>query len=154
MEHGRHIKILGRSSADQLRSIDTIRTLLEDIVRSLGMRCLGEPHLYEVEEEIEKLGVEPFEDEGGITGVVVLSTSHCAIHTWPLRSFFVMDVYSCRSFDAMIVMDLLEKYLHADHLKITDLSDSLIPDFELLVGNPLQVVDSLAIETETLTTSN
>ena len=40
-----------------------------------------------------------FGDEGGVTGICVLSTSHCSIHTWPLRPFFVMDVYSCRDFD-------------------------------------------------------
>ena len=52
---------------------------------------------------MEKMNVEPFEDEGGVTGIGVLSTSHCAVHTWPLRSFFVMDVYSCRDFDVDIV---------------------------------------------------
>jgi len=99
MTHGRHVKILGQASAERLRDAKGIEALLEGTIHQLGMRLLGEPHMYEVEEEIAKLGVEPFEDEGGVTGVAVLSTSHCAIHTWPLRQFFVMDVYSCRDFD-------------------------------------------------------
>lgn len=128
MGHGRHIKIIGRGSPEQMRDIQVLRGMLEELVTLLGMRALGAPHMYKVEEEIDKLGVEPFVDEGGVTGVVVLSTSHCAIHTWPLRSYFVMDVYSCRDFeDTGIVEQLLQKHIHAYHLKITDLSFALEP---------------------------
>lgn len=126
MVEGRHIKILGRGAPELMRSVEQIRTLLNELVELLGMRCLGDPHLYEVEEEITKLGCEPFEDEGGVSGVVVLSTSHCAIHTWPLRSFFVMDIYSCRDFGNLEELKrLLQKRINAFQLKITDLSFAL-----------------------------
>ncbi len=128
MEHGRHIKILGTGDPQRMRSVEGLRALLAELVALLGMRCLGSPHMYEVEEEIAKLGVEPFEDEGGVTGVAVLSTSHCAIHTWPLRSFFVMDVYSCRDFDPEPACRLVRERLRAHRLKVTDLTYSLVPD--------------------------
>jgi S-adenosylmethionine decarboxylase len=99
--------------------------MLRELIGLLGMRMLGEPHLYEVETEIAKLGVEPFEDEGGVTGVCVLSTSHCAIHTWPLRPYFVMDVFSCRDFDPSGVEQHLARQLGAYDLQVTDLSFSL-----------------------------
>jgi len=99
--------------------------MLRQLVDLLGMRLLGAPHLYEVETEIAKLGVEPFEDEGGVTGVCVLSTSHCTIHTWPLRPFFVMDVYSCRDFESSDVETHLAQKLGAYDLQLTDLSFSL-----------------------------
>lgn len=130
MEHGRHIKVLGIGSPDKLRSVTGVETFLKDMVEALGMRCLGEPHTYEVEEEIEKLGVEPFEDEGGVTGVCVLSTSHCAIHTWPLRSFFVMDVYSCRDFDEQVVRKMIRERFETTKVRITDLTYSLSEDWE------------------------
>ena len=136
MEHGRHIKVLGIGSPDALRSVSGVETFLVDLVEALGMRPLGEPHTYEVEEEIEKLGVEPFEDEGGVTGIVVLSTSHCAIHTWPLRGFFVMDVYSCRDFDESIVRRMVAARFGTERLRITDLTYSLEPDFEELAQTP------------------
>src|SRR5256885_17060060 len=113
MVHGRHIKVLGIGAPEKLRSIAGVEQFLVDMIHALDMRCLGEPHTYEVEEEIEKLGKEPFEDEGGVTGVCVLSTSHCSIHTWPLRPFFVMDVYSCRDFDTMAVERFLAERLRA-----------------------------------------
>lgn len=130
MSHGRHVKVLGRGSPALLGDAKVVRHMLEQLVDLLGMRLLGEPHMYEVETEIEKLGVEPFEDEGGVTGVCVLSTSHCSIHTWPLRPFFVMDVYSCRDFDPRRVEAHLADLFGAYHLQVTDVSASLEYKYE------------------------
>jgi S-adenosylmethionine/arginine decarboxylase-like enzyme len=128
VSHGRHVKVLGRGDAALLGNAKVVESMLRDLIGILGMRILGEPHLYEVETEIAKLGVEPFEDEGGVTGVCVLSTSHCAIHTWPLRPFFVMDVYSCRDFEPSAVEQHLAERLGAYDLQVSDLSFSL--DYE------------------------
>jgi S-adenosylmethionine decarboxylase len=125
MTHGRHIKVLGRGSESRLGDATAVRAMLVDLIDVLGMRMLDRPHMYEVETEIAKLGKEPFEDEGGVTGVCVLSTSHCSIHTWPLRPFFVMDVYSCRDFDPKAVELFLGERLGAYDLQVTDVSASL-----------------------------
>jgi S-adenosylmethionine decarboxylase len=125
MPEGRHVKLLGRGVPSLLSSAKTVESMLRDLVELLGMRLLGAPHLYEVETEIAKLGVEPFEDEGGVTGICVLSTSHCSIHTWPLRPYFVMDVYSCRDFDPALVEQHLTKSLGAYDVQVTDLSFAL-----------------------------
>ena len=125
MAHGRHIKVLGRGTPGRMGDVKTVETMLVDLIDVLGMRILDKAHMYEVETEISKLGVEPFEDEGGVTGVCVLSTSHCSIHTWPLRPFFVMDVYSCRDFDSSSVETLLTERLGAYDLQITDVSEAL-----------------------------
>jgi S-adenosylmethionine/arginine decarboxylase-like enzyme len=130
MSHGRHIKVLARGNAALLGDANVVRQMLTELVDKLGMRMLGPAHMYEVETEIAKLGVEPFEDEGGVTGVCVLSTSHCSIHTWPLRPFFVMDVYSCRDFDARVVEAHLAKLLGAYDVQVTDVSDSLVYLYE------------------------
>src|SRR5437764_9489382 len=126
MAHGRHVKVLGRGSSSMLGNAGAVESTLRELVDLLGMRLLGQPHMYEVETEIAKLGVEPFEDEGGVTGVCVLSTSHCTVHTWPLRPFFVMDVYSCRDFDTRLVEKHLQTKLGAYDLQVTDVSDALI----------------------------
>ena len=115
---------------DRMRSAQAVRAMLEDLVARLGMRCLDRPVTFEVQEQIAKLGAEPFEDEGGVTGVAVLSTSHCAVHTWPLRSYFVMDVYSCRDFDTAPILHVLSEHFAARNMKVTDLSYSLVPDQE------------------------
>lgn len=125
MAHGRHIKVLGRGAPELLGSAQVVEKMLVDLIDVLGMRLLDKAHMYEVECEIEKLGKEPFEDEGGVTGVCVLSTSHCSIHTWPLRPFFVMDVYSCRDFDAAAVERFLAERVGAYDLQVTDISAAL-----------------------------
>ena len=125
MPQGRHVKVLGRGAPSLLGSAKSVEAMLRELVDLLGMRLLGAPHLYEVETEIAKLGVEPFEDEGGVTGICVLSTSHCSIHTWPLRPFFVMDVYSCRDFDPALVEQHLAKSLGAYDVQVTDVSFAL-----------------------------
>ena len=60
----------------------------------------------------------------------VLSTSHCSIHTWPLRPFFVMDVYSCRDFDPSAVEGFLRERIGAYDLQVTDVSASLLYRFD------------------------
>ncbi len=136
MAHGRHIKVLGRGSASLLGDATNVESMLRSLIDILGMRILDKPHMYEVETEIAKLGVEPFEDEGGVTGVCVLSTSHCSIHTWPLRPFFVMDVYSCRDFDARKVESHLVDLLGAYDLQVTDVSAALEYKFERTPPRP------------------
>lgn len=129
MREGRHVKVLGRGASSLLGSAQSVEVMLRELVELLGMRLLGAPHLYEVETEIAKLGVEPFEDEGGVTGICVLSTSHCSIHTWPLRPYFVMDVYSCRDFDPALVEQHLAKSLGAYDVQMTDVSFALEYEF-------------------------
>lgn len=116
---GRHVKVLGRGNPELLGSGGRVELFLVDLVRQLGMRQLGQAHIYDVVQDIEKLGVEPFEDEGGVTGFIVLSTSHCSIHTWPLRArdrtreMFVLDVYSCRYFEMSAVFELLSVHFES-----------------------------------------
>ncbi|MBK6459713.1 MAG: S-adenosylmethionine decarboxylase [Myxococcales bacterium] len=136
MAHGRHIKVLGRGSAALMGNAANVEAMLRSLIDILGMRILDKPHMYEVETEIAKLGVEPFEDEGGVTGVCVLSTSHCSIHTWPLRPFFVMDVYSCRDFDGVEVERHLRAALGAYDLQVTDVSAALEYKFESTPPRP------------------
>lgn len=107
MIEGRHVKFLGHGcDPAKLGNVEHVKATITALVEACGMRALG-LHAYDVDIEIAKLRAEPFEDEGGITVVGVLSTSHAAIHTWPARGFFVLDVYSCRDFDPDAVRRLL-----------------------------------------------
>lgn len=131
MGEGRHVKVLGRGSPGALGDPVVVREFVRELVQRLEMRMLGEPQVHDVEQDIRKLGSEPFEDEGGVTAVAVLSTSHVAIHTWPLRSevalepMFVLDVYSCRSFGDEVVRRLLVDRLFTYGLAFHDLTHTL-----------------------------
>jgi S-adenosylmethionine/arginine decarboxylase-like enzyme len=125
MNEGRHVKVLGRGVPALLEDVAVVKRTIIRLVEAVEMRLLSEPIAFEVKQEIKKLNKKPFEDEGGVTSVGVLSTSHCAIHTWPLRPFFVLDLYSCRDFQSDKVKDVLVEELRAYNMLATDLSASL-----------------------------
>lgn len=125
--HGRHIVIVGFGAPVLLGQQDVVRSLLTKLIDAVGMRMLGEPQLYEVAIEISKMGQTPFEDEGGITGTAVLSTSHVAVHTWPVRGYAVLDMYSCRDFDCGVVEQIIHRNFALYASRTTDVSHALTP---------------------------
>lgn len=91
--------------AANLNDIEFLRETLLEVVRMLDMQVVDGPRLHKVELDRRKLESE--DDDGGVTGVVVVSTSHVSVHTWPLRERFSFDVFSCREFDWQVVDDFL-----------------------------------------------
>lgn len=125
---GKHVKVqLYGSPFDVLKDVPTADRFLTEAVKAAGMRPLDRSYVYDVKTEIEAQGgkLYPFEPEG-VTGIVVLSTSHVAIHTWPHRGYAVADLYSCGDFNTAAVLFvalMLYKYRWAT---VADLSHSLI----------------------------
>lgn len=126
MKQAKHIKTLGFAPAERLESPRIIRALLRRLIRSVGMTPLGRARIHEVPLDLSKLGRLPFEDEGGVTGHIVgyqtLSTSHVAIHTWPARKEFHLDIYSCKPFNADSVGEAVRSVLGATDTVTHDLS--------------------------------
>jgi S-adenosylmethionine decarboxylase len=124
---GKHIKVrLYGVHFDRLKNTELARRFLCEAVFAAGMRTLDEPKVYDVKEELERCGVAPDANEPeGVTGVVVLSTSHVAIHTWPHRGYANIDVYSCRSFDDDAIIRVAGQVFGYRALKLDDLSYSL-----------------------------
>ena len=53
----------------------------------------------------------------GVSGVVVISESHVAIHTWPEHGFAAVDIFSCsRSLDVAAIQAALEESLRPTSL--------------------------------------
>lgn len=125
--HGRHIRVVGYGDPAKLGDVDNVERFLKGAVHAVGMRPLAAPQMHDVALDLAKMNVEPFEDEGGVTGVVVLSTSHCSIHTWPLRNYFVFDLYSCRDFNDNKVLRALSSSFGIMNYRVSDLTASLEP---------------------------
>lgn len=120
------MKTGGTFQADpkRLASVDAVHSFLRDLIEVLGMTALGY-HIYDVPIAVQRLGQEPLHDEGGITGVAVLSTSHAAIHTWPEDGGASFDLHSCRDYDPDRVIALLETSFGARNICMHNLSFSL-----------------------------
>ena len=76
---------------------------LRRLVAAIGMNITasGGPHV----DYVDVTG------NSGIAGIVMIETSHCAIHVWDKAEppLVQMDVYSCKCFDTKIVLDFLEE---------------------------------------------
>lgn len=60
---------------------------------ALRERCLA--LVQDVELSIAGDYFHQFDGGGGVTGVVVLSESHLALHTWPEKLCVTLDIYVC-----------------------------------------------------------
>ena len=67
------------------------RRVFDRVVRELGLSAAGEP-VWRV-----------FPGEGGVTGLLLLTESHLACHTFPERGFAAFNLYCCRPRDGMAV---------------------------------------------------
>lgn len=69
---------------DALRSRAALEALFAQVIADLGLRPVAPPVWHE------------FAGAGGITGVVLLSESHLACHTFPESGFAAFNLYCCR----------------------------------------------------------
>ena len=67
-----------------LRSSEVLAGLFARIVRELGLHTAAAPVWH------------TFPAPGGVTGLLLLTESHLACHTFPERSFAAFNLYCCR----------------------------------------------------------
>ena len=94
---GIHVILDGNYSKSTDITSDKLTQMFDTLVDTLNMEYLTKPQLSYVDLEPNKIETE--EDEGGISVYAQITTSHIALHIWPLRNTFCMDIFSCKSFD-------------------------------------------------------
>ena len=99
--------VVEQAHAAKLNDAEFLGRVLLDLVALLEMEVLDGPRLHKV--ELDPVKLETDSDDGGVTGTVIISTSHISIHTWPLRERFSMDVFSCREYDDAVVEAFLKE---------------------------------------------
>ena len=85
----------------QINSVDFWKKELVSSIEGTEMQALHD-FFYEFEPQ-------------GVTGFVLLSSSHISIHTWPENGYVACDVFTCSSYeDTKTVMDYLkQKLIHS-----------------------------------------
>ena len=71
-------------NADALRDESILRSLFDRIMDDLGLTSVGSIW-------------HKFEGEGGITGLIALTESHLACHTYPEHGTATFNLYCCRT---------------------------------------------------------
>ena len=68
----------------RLRSRECLAAVLDDVIAALQLRQVARPQWHE------------FPEPGGVTGVVLLSESHLAVHTFPEWQLATFSFFCCR----------------------------------------------------------
>ena len=113
MKHGAglHVILDGYVKDPSVFNGPALKNAFEKLAEALEMKIIMGPDFLEVELDPSKLQSDVFQDEGGITGMCVISTSHMSIHCWPIRKCFSMDVFSCKDFDADVAKNIIWELL-------------------------------------------
>lgn len=70
--------------AEALRDESLVRSIMSDVISELGLRAVGSVW-------------HKFPGEGGVTGLIALTESHLACHTYPEYGTATFNLYCCRS---------------------------------------------------------
>ena len=54
----------------------------------------------------------------GLTGTVIIETSHLAVHTFTAHNYIAIDIFSCRNFDEQKVINTLKAVFNIKHMNI------------------------------------
>jgi len=81
---------------------------LDDLVEAIGMTRISETVVARYE------AADP--GDSGLSGTVLIAESHISIHTYPERGFCLLDVFSCKDFDAEVVAGGFTLYFGASRV--------------------------------------
>lgn len=93
----KHIIVTASGLASPPRTPAQVERWLTDLVAKVDMKVLMGPYALRCETDGNE----------GVTGIVCIETSHASIHVWDTGCipFAKMDLYSCKDFDANVVVD-------------------------------------------------
>ncbi len=79
----------------------------------------------------------------GVSGVVIISESHLAIHTWPEFGYAAVDLFTCgEQCDPKISYEFLKKRFNSKNAKYSQLNRGLMDNKEHVEHKPFQVIES------------
>lgn len=95
---GPHLMLdLNECNASRLDCVDVCFDLLNHLPDQIGMTKITMPYVFPYS------GVVP--EDRGITGMVIIAESHISIHTFPLKSYAFIDIFSCKPFATDCAVD-------------------------------------------------
>ncbi len=91
---------------EKLRDFEVLRRVFSRLVTDLSLKIIGAGIWHQ------------FEGEGGITGLVALTESHLACHTYPEHKIATFNLYCCRERSAWNWEANLNQFLGAKSVSI------------------------------------
>jgi len=94
---GKHLIVDGYAcDPGRLADVERVRAFLDGLPERIGIKKIIPAYAF------------PWRDcqpeDWGVTGFVLISTSHIALHTFPERAFLYADAFSCQNFNEKAVL--------------------------------------------------
>ena len=117
---GRHLvcEIHG-ASPEALRDKEFLREMLLRAAEASGSVVVGD-YFYK------------FENNSGVTGVVVVAESHLSIHTWPEYGYAAVDVFTCGDHtDPWKALEVIRRELRPERVEVTEMTRGILDQVTL-----------------------
>jgi len=93
-------------SAERLRDESELRLIFDSVIAGLGLKAIDSIW-------------HTFPGEGGVTGLVALTESHLACHTYPEHGTATFNLYCCRTRPEWDWEGNLKRFLEASSVSVT-----------------------------------
>lgn len=114
-----HKHLILKGVMTDILTTNEVEDVINNLVDKLGMKYVKTMPVNPM------VAYEP-DENCGVTGVGIITTSHIIIHTWNDTKYFQADIYSCKDFDAYQVISLLKSHkLENKDCKLLDRNNEL-----------------------------
>jgi S-adenosylmethionine decarboxylase len=103
----------------QLDDENVVRVILDRYPAMLEMTTITQPTVLRYQ------GTKP--EDWGVSGYVMIAESHIAIHTFPERGLVWADIFSCKDFDASVVLEDMKERFSLRQMDVKTLERQLEP---------------------------
>jgi S-adenosylmethionine decarboxylase len=93
--------------AECLRQPEKLHRVFDRLIAELGLKTLGEGSWHQ------------FPEERGVTGLVMLTESHLACHTYPEHRTATFNLYCCRERPEWDWQENLRELIGAENVRVT-----------------------------------
>ncbi len=102
---------------EQLADENVVRAILDLYPDEMGMTKIAPPTV------VRYKGTKP--EDWGVSGYVMIAESHISVHTFPERNLIWADIFSCKDFDAVPLVDDLRRRFGLREMKVNILERGL-----------------------------
>jgi S-adenosylmethionine decarboxylase len=101
------------ANREKLGDVGALFTFLDELPARIGMQKIGPPQMAHFPETAENAGV---------TGIVMIVTSHISIHTYTHQGCFFMDIFSCKDFDTAHITAYITEFFGVQHVEAQEIT--------------------------------
>lgn len=139
LEKEAHELTIVSSSLDELEKQNLDKVNLGQHVLAEFFEC--DPNILNSNDKVEKCFhmFNPY----GVSGVVIISESHLAIHTWPELGYAAVDLFTCGTkCDPKVAYEFLKKKFNSKKASFTELKRGIIDRETLkLAEQPFEIAE-------------